>query len=151
MRGLAIGLCLALAGCELLTPVPPTPPSSGANLPPELQRVLDEYTLAWQTRDAAGLASLFADDRVVMPNSCPPVRGRAEVQKCYTGSGGGLSLQAVDHRIGTEFAYIIGEYATQAGNPAAGRFVLTLTKGDNDRWLIVSDMDREYRRQQSQK
>ena len=150
MKGPAIGLCLALAGCELLTPVPPTPPSSGPNLPPELQRVLDDYTIAWQTRDAAGLAALFADDRVVMPNACPPVQGRAEVQKCYTGSGGGLSLRAVDHRFEGPLGYIIGEYAMQPGAQAAGRFVLTLTKDANGRWLIVSDMDREYRRQQSQ-
>ncbi len=140
---------LALAGCELFTPVPLDPPeSSGAVLPPEMQRVLDDYAIAWRTRDAAGLAALFADDRVVVPNACPPVQGRDAVQKCYTGSGGELDLRAVDHRLDATFGYIIGEYATQAEAPAAGKFVLTLAKGAGGRWLIVADMDREYRKAQ---
>ncbi len=140
---------LLLAGCELLTPVPLSPPeSSGAALPPELQRVLDDYTIAWQTRDAPGLAALFADDRIVMPNACPPVQGRNAVQKCYTGSGGDLNLRPLDHRLDAAFGYIIGEYAMKADAPAAGRFALTLTKSAGGRWLIVADMDREYRKPQ---
>ncbi|HSL22421.1 MAG TPA: nuclear transport factor 2 family protein [Vicinamibacterales bacterium] len=38
-------------------------------------------------------------------------------------------------------AYIIGGYAGERGKPDAGKFTLTLRKGANGRWLIVSDMD----------
>jgi ketosteroid isomerase-like protein len=143
MRRLLVVCCVAFGGCTLFEP---PPESSGPQLPPELQRVLDDYSSAWRTRDAAGLAALFADDRVVVPNACPPVRGRADVQKCYTGSGGEIDLRSLDHRIGETGAYIIGEYAGKPDTPASGKFVLTLTR-DGERWLIVADMDREYRRQ----
>jgi len=42
--------------------------------------------------------------------------------------------------------YIIGAYAEQKGQPDGGKFTLTLLKGRDGRWLIVSDMDRSYRR-----
>jgi ketosteroid isomerase-like protein len=142
MRAFLVACCVALGGCALFEP---PPESSGAMLPPELQRVLDDYASAWRTRDAAGLAALFADDRTVVPNACPPVQGRADVQKCYTGSGGDIDLRSLDHRIEDSVAYIIGEYAGKPNTPADGKFVLTLTKG-GDRWLIVADMDREYKR-----
>ena len=144
MRALLIAGYVVLGGCALFEP---PLESSGTMLPPDLQRVLDDYASAWRTRDAAGLAVLFADDRVVVPNACPPVQGRADVQKCYTGSGGEIDLRALDHRIDETAAYIIGEYAGKPDTPASGKFVLTLTR-DDERWLIVADMDREYRRAQ---
>jgi ketosteroid isomerase-like protein len=132
---------LALSACGT------TPSITGASLPPELQRVLDDYTTAWKARDAKALAALFPDNQTVVPNACPPATTRAEVEKCYTGSGGDLNLRALDHRIDGQLAYIIGEYAMTPGGPAGGKFVLTLQKDASGRWLIVSDMDREYPRQ----
>jgi hypothetical protein len=38
-------------------------------------------------------------------------------------------------------AYIIGAYATAAGSPDLGKFVLALARDDAGRWLIVSDID----------
>ena len=82
----------------------------------------------------------------VVPNACPPVQRRADVEKCYAGSGGDIDLRALDHRIDGKAAYVIGEYSGAADGPASGKFVLTLTKGPDGRWLIVAGMDREYRR-----
>ena len=108
--------------------------------------MLTDYETAWRARDAAALARLFADDRVVVPNACPPVRGRVKVQECYSGSGGPLSLRAVAFSTDGALGYIIGAYAPQKGEPDGGKFTLTLLKGSDDRWLIVSDMDRSYPR-----
>jgi ketosteroid isomerase-like protein len=144
MRRLILVVALAFAGCVSI------PGSSGAVLPAELRRVLDDYTKAWETRDAPALAALFAADRTVVPNACPPARNRTEVETCYANAGGRLSLRALDHRIDGSIAYIIGEYAVSADGPAAGKFVLTLVKDATGRWLIAADMDREYRRQPAQ-
>lgn len=38
-------------------------------------------------------------------------------------------------------AYIIGGCASQRSDPDIGKFVLTLRKGADGRWLIFSDMD----------
>lgn len=138
MRAWLIAAVLASAACSS------TPPSTGTDLPPDLQRVLTDYAAAWEMHDAKGLAALFADDRTVVPNACPPGPGRATVETCYAGSGGPLHLRALDHRIDSNLAYIIGEYALDEADTPRGKFTLTLTR-EGGRWLIVADMDQPYR------
>jgi ketosteroid isomerase-like protein len=110
-------------------------------LPAELARVLTDYEAAWQRKDAAGLASLFAEDGFVLSNGVPPVRGRASIEKHYAGHGGPLSLRAFAHATEGATGYILGGYAHEAGGPDVGKFTLTLRKDPSGRWLIVSDMD----------
>lgn len=128
-------------------PQPPAvPPQPTIELPPDLGRVLTDYEAAWQARDAAALAALFADDRIVVPNACAPVRGREPVRQCYAGSGGPLSLRAVAYQVDGALGYIIGGYTSRKGEPDGGKFTLTLARGAGGRWLIVADMDRSYPR-----
>ena len=153
MRRVAVTISLApllvaaLAAAGQGQQPPPVPVQPTVALPPDLARVLTDYEAAWSSRDAAALARLFADNRVVVPNACPPVRGRTAVQQCYTGSGGALSLRAVAYGTDGALGYIIGAYAPQKGQPDGGKFTLTLLK-EEDRWLIVADMDRGYPRPQ---
>ena len=144
MRLMIALFCVTVA----LGPQPPgaaeAPPA--IQLPPALARVLTEYEGAWRARDAAALARLFADDRVVVPNSCPPVRSRARVQECYANSGGPLALRAFASATDDALGYIIGAYAEKEGGPDIGKFTLTVARGTDGRWLIVADMDRPYPR-----
>ncbi len=117
-------------------------------LPPDLARVLRDYETAWGQRDAAALASLFAEDGFVLPNGGLPVRGRAAIEKHYTGHGGPLSLRAIAYAAEGKVGYIIGGYAGAAGKPDDGKFTLTLRKGSDGRWLIMSDMDNSNRRRE---
>jgi len=110
-------------------------------LPEELARVLTDYEAAWQSRDAAGLARLFAEDGFVLPNGGPPVRTRAAIQKHYAGAGGPLALRAIAFAAEGRVGYIIGGYGPAPGQPDSGKFTLTLRKGSDGRWLIMSDMD----------
>lgn len=118
------------------------------NLPPELARVLTDYEAAWSKKDAAALAGLFAEDGFVLPNGRTPARGRAEIQKYYTGQGGPLSLRALAYAAEGGVGYIIGGYTDTAGKPDVGKFTLTLRKGSDGRWLIMSDMDNSNRRRE---
>lgn len=118
------------------------------SLPPELARVLTDYEAAWSKKDPAALAGLFAEDGFVLPNGRMPVRGRAEVQKYYTGQGGPLSLRALAYAAEGGVGYIIGGYTETAGKPDIGKFTLTLRKGSDGRWLIMSDMDNSNRRRE---
>ncbi len=110
-------------------------------LPAELQRVLTDYENAWQRRDPAGLAALFAEDGFVLPSRRPPIRGRAAIQQYYEGHGGALSLRALAFAAEGPVGYIIGAYAPAAGEPDSGKFTLTLRRDARGRWLIMSDMD----------
>ena len=140
MTWLAFALLMLQPALVAVDPLP------GVSLPFELARVLTDYETAWTAKDAAALARLFADDRVVVPNACPPVRGRAKVQECYAGSGGPLFLRAVAHSTDGALGYIVGGFRFAQDGKDAGKFTLTLTKGADGRWLIVSDMDRPYPR-----
>ena len=124
----------------------PAPPQPSVQLPPELARVLTDYETAWSSRDAKALALLFAEDGFVLPNGHAPVKGRAEVERYYTGQGGPLSLRAIAFAADGKVGYIIGGYTQSKGEPDVGKFTLTLRKGGNGRWLIVSDMDNSNRR-----
>jgi ketosteroid isomerase-like protein len=115
-------------------------------LPPGLARVLTDYEKAWEARDAAALARLFAEDGFVMPNGGPPVRGRAAIERQYSGSGGPLALRAFAYAAEGAVGYILGGYARKRGDPDLGKFTLTLRRAGDTRWLIVSDMDSSNRR-----
>jgi ketosteroid isomerase-like protein len=127
-----------------------TPPAAEPSvaLPADLARVLKDYETAWSARDSVALAKLFAEDGWVLPNGGVPVRGRAGIEKFYKGQGGPLALRALDYAAEGGVGYILGGYSSAAGTPDGGKFTLTLRKGADGRWLIVSDMDSPNRRRE---
>ncbi|HVT57147.1 MAG TPA: DUF4440 domain-containing protein [Thermoanaerobaculia bacterium] len=129
-------------------PQPAVAQEPSVELPPELARVLTDYEAAWQSRDAAALARLFAEDGLVLPNGRPPVRSRAAVQQFYSGAGGPLALRAIAFAADGAAGYIIGGFARQKGDADSGKFTLTLRKDTGGRWLIFSDMDSPNRQRQ---
>jgi len=124
------------------TPQPPPPPQQpSVKLAPELARVLTDYEAAWRAGDGAALARLFDEDGFVLGNGGPPVRGRAAIRQYYKGPGGPLVLRAFAFATEGRVGYIIGGFSRQEGQADVGKFTLTLRKGADGRWLIVSDMD----------
>ena len=137
-----VGLIAAVAAQE---PEPAAQPS--IDLPSDIARVLRDYEAAWSAGNAAALAQLFTEDGYVLPNGGVPVKGRAAIQRHYTGSGGSpLFLRAFAYGAEGSVGFILGGYAGQQGRPDAGKFTLTLRKERDGRWLIVSDMDSPNRR-----
>ena len=110
-------------------------------LPAPLARVLSDYEVAWQNQDATALAAIFTEDGLVLSNGTPPVQGRVQIEKHYSGAGGPLALRALAFATEGSLGYIIGGFARQKGQPDTGKFTLTLRKGPGGRWLIMSDMD----------
>ena len=142
--GIAIALLLLVATSAFATePTPPAPKPQlpSIELPDTLARVLTDYEQAWQKKDAKALAALFAEDGFVLPSGRPPVRGRPEIETYYTGAGGPLALRALAYATDGSTGYIIGGFAREKGAPDSGKFTLTLRKGRDGRWLIMSDMD----------
>jgi len=136
---LVLGVLLVLGGRSSARAAEPTHPT--IDLPAPLARVLADYEAAWRKKDAAALAALFAEDGFVLPSGAHPVRGRAQIEKHYTGAGGPLALRGLAFATEGSVGYIIGGYAGQAGEPDSGKFTLTLWKAADGRWLIMSDMD----------
>jgi ketosteroid isomerase-like protein len=147
---LAACLVLMLAAARAVAAPPPepapAPPLPSVVLPPELDRVLRDYEKAWQARDAAGLAALFAEDGFVLASSRPPVRGHEAIRAAYAGAGGALALRALAYATEGRVGYIIGAFGREKAGEDSGKFVLVLRRGDDRRWLIAADMDNSNRR-----
>ena len=121
---------------------PAAPPLPSVALPPELDRVLRDYERGWAAGDAAALAALFAEDGFVLQGSRPPVRGRAAIERAYTGqSGGPLRLRALAYATADTVGYVVGAYGYDETRGDVGKFTLTLRRAPGGRWLIFSDMD----------
>jgi hypothetical protein len=118
MGRLVLGACL-IASSALAQQPPAVDPLPSVTLPADLARVLTDYEKAWRARDASA---------------------------CYTGAGGALFLRATGYAAESGHAYIIGGFRFTESDGDAGKFVLTLIKGADGRWLIVADMDRPYAR-----
>jgi ketosteroid isomerase-like protein len=140
--------CVLLGGTGLVAQALDAALPPSVDLPPELARVLRDYEAAWGARDAAALARLFTEDGYVMANGGVPVKGRAAIEKHYTGAGSPLFLRAFAYAAEGSLGYILGGFTGQQGAPDAGKFTLTLRRGSDNRWLIVSDMDSPNRRPQ---
>jgi ketosteroid isomerase-like protein len=135
-------MCAAVLLIPVATAAQSVPaPMPSVTLPPELDRVLRDYEKAWQSRAPAALAALFAEDGFVLSLGRPPVRGRPEIQRHYTGSGGPLSLRAFAYATDGTVGWILGGFAPAAGEQDSGKFTLALRKEPGGRWLIASDMD----------
>jgi len=126
----------------------PAPSLPSVMLPAPLARVLTDYETAWQRKDAAALAALFTEDGFVLSSGTPPVRGRAQIEKHYTGQGGPLALRALAFATEGSLGYIIGGFARAKDEPDTGKFTLTLRKAGS-RWMIMSDMDNGNARRQA--
>lgn len=112
------------------------------DLPPEVDRVLQDYARAWQANDAAALARLFAADGLALPSGQPPAQGAESIRKAYSqGAGMPLSLRPIAFGTSGELAYVIGGFGPAADKPEFGKFTLVLRRNAEGRWLIVSDMD----------
>ena len=146
MRPLLICIILlVLSGMSIAAQEAAKSQEASITLPPSLARVLTDYERGWRAGDAAALAQLFTEDGFVLAPGRSPVKGRAAIQKLYTGPGSPLWLRAFGYAINGDVAYILGGYSHASGVPDVGKFTLTLRKR-NRRWLIVSDMDNENRR-----
>ena len=110
-------------------------------LPPELDRVLRDYERAWRAGDAVALASLFAEDGLLLQSNRPPIRGRASIQSEYNDlKGSPLRLRALAFTSADTIAFIIGGYDSD-DHGDIGKFTLTLQRSPGKPWLIYSDME----------
>ena len=121
---------------------PQDAPQPTITLPPDVARVLTDYENAWNKNDPAALAQLFAEDGMVLSGGAPAVRGRAAIERIYTGPNKRpVSLRAFAFGADGNSGFIIGGFSDHLGEPDRGKFTLTLRREASGRWLIMSDMD----------
>lgn len=112
-------------------------------LPPELDRVLRDYERHWSAGQADELAELFVEGGLIQSRGVWN-RGREAIREAYVGASGPLRLRAVEYASDGHVGFIVGAFGYGEVLPVEdiGLFVLTLRRGPNGSWLIVSDLDR---------
>ncbi len=137
MKKLLAAAAIAFASSAVWAQRLPTVP-----LPPEIDRVLKDYSRAWEANDPVALSRLFAADGMALPQGQPPALGAESIRKAYSqGAGMPLSLRPIAFGASGDLAYVIGGFGPAADKPEFGKFTLILRRGDSGQWLIVSDMD----------
>lgn len=125
-----------------VSPVSWSQPLPTVELPPEVARLLTDYSRAWAANDAQSLARLFAPEGMALPNGQPPARGAERIRQVYAqGAGSPLALRPIAFGASGDLAYVVGGFGPTPESPDLGKFTLVLRRGDDGRWLIVSDMD----------
>jgi uncharacterized protein (TIGR02246 family) len=116
--------------------------AAGAATPDEIRQ---RWTAAATAKDAAGIAALYADDATVMPPNAAAVKGRAAIQSFWKGMvdqlTGKVTLARVGGWQGGDAGYEAGTYSAAMGTGTdTGKYLLTLKKGADGKWLITNDI-----------
>jgi ketosteroid isomerase-like protein len=120
----------------------PTVALPTVTLPPELDRVLRDYERAWMQKQPSALAALFTAQGMALHNGSPPARGAAQIAARYAETAGSpLSLRPLAYSVSHDMAYIVGGFASAAGESDSGKFVLVLRRGGDGDWKIAADID----------
>jgi ketosteroid isomerase-like protein len=110
-----------------------------------LNQIAEEFAAAFTARDAAKIASFYADDAIVMPPSQPMVRGRENIEAYFRNGfaqgGGTLRLQPMESSILGSRGFEVGTSSLVMGPTAesAGKYVVIYERVGND-WKISYDI-----------
>jgi uncharacterized protein (TIGR02246 family) len=134
---LAAGLAL-LAGCG-----PGSSPGPGGSRR-AIEAAVQRYVDASNQGDADALASLYADDAVLLPPDHEPVRGRAAIGEFWRqGTDEGLEVTTLTVEVDGDLGYLVGRYhlpATDEEPADSGKYVMCLKRQRDGAWKLTADI-----------
>ncbi len=134
---LAVGLAL-LAGCG-----PGSGPGEGGSRR-AIEAAVQRYVDASNQGDADALASLYADDAVLLPPDHEPVRGRTAIGEFWSqGTDEGLEVTTLTVEVDGDLGYLVGRYhlpATDEEPADSGKYVMCLKRQRDGVWKLTADI-----------
>lgn len=112
---------------------------------PALNTLAAAWAAAFNAKDAAKIASLYADDAVVMPPNQPMVKGRANIEAHWKSEiqqgAANLQLTPVESAISGSQAFEAGTstMTLPGGQTEVGKYLVVLKRVGND-WKIAYDV-----------
>jgi uncharacterized protein (TIGR02246 family) len=141
-KGLPIGI-LALIGGFLAGCGPqavPTDPAARQAVETAMQRYVD----ASNKGDVATLASLYADDAVLLPPDHEPIRGREAIGAFWRqGTDEGLEVTNLAIEVDGNLGYLVGRYhlpPTDEEPADSGKYVMCLKRQQDGSWKLTADI-----------
>ena len=107
--------------------------------------VRQRWVAAANAKDAAGLAALYTEDAVLMPTNMASVKGRTAIQSSWKAmldqGAHDVSLTKTGGAMAADWGYEVGTYSAMFGSsPDKGKYMLSLKKGKDGRWMIHEDI-----------
>jgi uncharacterized protein (TIGR02246 family) len=106
-----------------------------------------QYLAAAKARDAARVASFYAEDAVVMPPNAPPIKGRRAIQQDHErlfkeSPSFELTATPIASETSGDLGYIQGEFVVkrQGGGEVRGKYV-EVWKRIQGEWKILYDIN----------
>jgi uncharacterized protein (TIGR02246 family) len=134
---IALGLGL-LAGCGQ-----GSGPAEGGSRR-AIEAAVQRYVEASNQGDADALASLYADDAVLLPPDHEPVRGRAAIGDFWRqGTDEGLEVTTLTVEVQGDLGYLVGRYhlpATDEEPADSGKYVMCLKRQRDGAWKLTADI-----------
>ena len=130
-------LAMAAAGC-----------SGGASALDSASRgaveaTVDRYVAASNEGDAETLASLYAEDAVLLPPDHEPIHGREAISEFWEqGTDTGLEMSTLRVEVDGGLAYSVGRYRlppTEQEEADSGQYVLCLKRESDGSWKLTAD------------
>ena len=109
------------------------------------EAAMKQFVVAFNSQDAEGVAAMFHDDGKLLPAGQAMITGTKEIQGFWQGAfDAGLSAiekTPIEIIISGDLAVETSSYfITFGGNKIAGKDTLVWRRGDNDKWLISTDI-----------
>jgi uncharacterized protein (TIGR02246 family) len=138
-QGRVIGLGLGfLAGCSRGS----APAEAGSRQ--AIEAAVQRYVDASNQGDADALASLYADDAMLLPPDHEPVRGRDAIGDFWRqGTDEGLEVTTLAVEVEGDLGYLVGRYhlpATGEEPADSGKYVMCLKRQRNGAWKLTADI-----------
>jgi ketosteroid isomerase-like protein len=115
-----------------------------------MKKVLEDfdaaYNKAFDQGDAAGCASFFTEDVLLMAPDQPMTRGKKAFEAIYRSrmdksSGGTHSNNLVEYGVEGDLAYQVGTFAISGTNPTEqGKFLNILKRQADGTWKVAVSM-----------
>jgi ketosteroid isomerase-like protein len=164
MRWRSLVLSLLLAAVAFHLPARPGAafvPAATAEDAADAEALVQMYLSTFNAPDPIALASLYAEDGLVLPPSGGAIKGRDAIRSYWSGSSRrALAFNVLQKTVCGEAGFFVGRYGARdartgrflmAGSPLAlaanrrettvsGNFTLGLRRADDGKWRISTDM-----------
>jgi uncharacterized protein (TIGR02246 family) len=129
--------CIGLGACS---PQPPTAPGDRR----AVEATVTRYVEATNHGDVEALASLYADDAVLLPPDHQPVRGRDAIGEFWRqGTDEGLQVTTLRLDVDGGLGYLVGQYTlpeTDEEPADSGKTVMCLKRQRDGSWKVTADI-----------
>jgi uncharacterized protein (TIGR02246 family) len=109
-----------------------------------VESAIRSYVEASNKGDVATLASLYAEDAVLLPPDHEPIQGREAIRAFWRqGTDEGLEVTNLAVEVSGNLGYLVGQYhlpATDEEPADSGKYVMCLKRQRDGSWKVTADI-----------